>query len=279
MTQTPAAPSLTVSLVLHHSPLPRLFQTLGSLQRAVGEARRAGVLGDCRLWLLDNSLDASYAADARRQARETLDGAELPHRFLSLDENRGFGAGHNRALLDSRSDYHLVLNPDVELEAQALAEGLALLQRETAVVGLGPQAFKADGSREFLCKRHPTPGVLLLRGFGPAWLRRRAQRRIARYELRDLCSGEAVVEVPLLSGCFMLLRGQAARRARGFDDGYFLYFEDFDLSLRLRPQGKLVYAPRVRIVHHGGYAAGKGWRHVAWFLRSALRFFRHHGWR
>lgn len=278
MTSPSAAPSLTVSLVLHHSPQPRLVQTLESLRRAVDEARVGGALGDCSLWLVDNSLDAGYSAAARRHVDGVLASSSFAYRYLVLEENRGFGAGHNRVLLDSYSDYHLVLNPDVELAPDALREGLALLRREPGIAALGPQARAADGSREYLCKRHPTPAVLLLRGFAPRWLRRRAQARIDHYELRDLCSGDAVVDVPLLSGCFLLLRGRAARRVRGFDDSYFMYFEDFDLSRRLRAQGRLVYAPQVRIVHHGGYAAAKGWRHVRWFLRSALRFFRQHGW-
>jgi len=280
MKEQPPAPSLTVSLVLHHSPLPRLVATLQSLLAAVDEARGSGALGEATLWIVDNSVDPPYTAVARETADELLgERGALDYRFLAMEENRGFGAGHNRVLLDTDSDYHLVLNPDVELAPNALLHGLSLLARDPGIAALNPYAEAADGRREYLCKRHPSPDVLLLRGFAPDWLRRRATRRLARYEARDLCDGTAVVEVPLLSGCFLLLRGRPARLCRGFDTGYFLYFEDFDLSRRLRPQGRLVYAPQVRIVHHGGYAANKGWRHVHWFLRSALRFFRQHGLR
>jgi GT2 family glycosyltransferase len=280
MNEAPAAPSLTVSLVLHHSPVPRLLTTLRSLLAAVVDAREAGVLGRAELWLVDNSVDGAYEAVVRKEIAAVLtDACALEHRFLALAENRGFGAGHNRVLLDTASDFHLVLNPDVELARDALTEGLSLLARDPGVAALNPYAEAADGRREYLCKRHPTPGVLLLRGFAPAWLRRRARQSLAHYEARDLCAGPAVAEVPLLSGCFLLLRGRPVRHCRGFDTGYFMYFEDFDLSRRLRPFGRLVYAPRVRIVHHGGNAAHKGWRHVRWFLRSGLRFFRLHGWR
>ncbi|MHA7817032.1 MAG: glycosyltransferase [Pseudohaliea sp.] len=280
MNEQPPAPSLTVSVVLYHSPLPRLAATLRSLLAAIGEARRLGTLGEVTLWVVDNSVDAAYETAAREAADALVDETrDLDYRFLALEENRGFGAGHNRVLLDTDSDYHLVLNPDVELARDALARGLSLLAREPGIAALNPYAEGADGRREYLCKRHPSPGVLLLRGFAPPWLRRRAARRLAHYEARDLCDSLAVAEVPLLSGCFLLLRGRPARLSRGFDTGYFMYFEDFDLSRRLRPQGRLVYAPQVRIVHHGGYAANKGWRHVRWFLRSALRFFRQHGLR
>jgi GT2 family glycosyltransferase len=86
--------------------------------------------------------------------------------------------------------------------------------------------------------------------------------------------------LPLLaSGCFMLVRTEALRAAGGFNDRYFLYFEDFDLSLRLGGQGRLIFNPAMRIVHHGGYAASKGNQHVRYFLRSGLTFFNQHGWR
>jgi GT2 family glycosyltransferase len=274
-------PSLAVSVVLHHSPLPRLRQTLASLWVALGEAREARELGPARLWLIDNSEDDAYTARVRALVEEVFaDKADwLQVEAVVLETNRGFGAGHNRALLDDDSDYRLVLNPDVVMTHDALVEGLHLLQRESGAVALSPRSSTPGGAREYLCKRYPSVLVLAARGFSRGWLRRRLAPRIAHYEMRDLCRGEAPVDVPLISGCFMLLRGAAVRQVRGFDTGYFMYFEDFDLSLRLRIHGRLLYVPAVRIVHYGGDAAGKGRRHIAWFLRSALRFFRQHGWR
>ena len=65
----------------------------------------------------------------------------------------------------------------------------------------------------------------------------------------------------------------------GFNERYFLYFEDFDLSIRLRGEGRLLFEPAMQIVHHGGYAARKGFRHVGYFICSGIRFFNDHGWR
>jgi hypothetical protein len=77
----------------------------------------------------------------------------------------------------------------------------------------------------------------------------------------------------------MLLRTAAVQAVGGFDDAFFLYFEDFDLSLRLGRQGRLVFDPAMAIVHHGGYAASKGRHHLKYFIQSGLRFFNRHGWR
>lgn len=121
--------------------------------------------------------------------------------------------------------------------------------------------------------------MLLLRGFAPGFLRRAFQRRLSNYDMRDVCGAVHTVDVAIASGCFMLVRTSALRAVGGFDSDYFLYFEDFDLSLRLREQGRLVYDPAMRIVHHGGYAASKGRNHLGYFVRSGIRFFHQHGWR
>jgi hypothetical protein len=76
----------------------------------------------------------------------------------------------------------------------------------------------------------------------------------------------------------MYARTDALRAVSGFSDQFFMYFEDFDLSLRLHPVGRLVYLPTMHIVHHGGYSARKGLRHISMFVQSGWKFFRRHGW-
>jgi hypothetical protein len=90
---------------------------------------------------------------------------------------------------------------------------------------------------------------------------------------------EVLRDVPLASGCFMFARRDELAAVGGFSPDYFLYFEDYDLSIRLRRRSRIAYVNRVRIVHHGGEAAKKGRTHVRLFLTSALRFFRTHGWK
>jgi len=172
-----------------------------------------------------------------------------------------------------------VLNPDVELQPDTLRVGLSSLLRNEDIVLLSPRVSGGDGQPEYLCKRYPSVFVLLLRGFAPAFFRRIFDRKLATYEMREECSGEAPVDVAIASGCFMLMRTAALRSVSGFNDNFFLYFEDFDLSLRLAAQGRLVFDPAMRIVHHGGYAASKGRRHVSYFARSGILFFKYHGWR
>jgi GT2 family glycosyltransferase len=270
---------LAVSIVVYRSDSDRLAATLSSLDRAVGVARRAGMLDEVSVHLIDNDTDEA----SRAGLRGLLDTCLADEHFTSIEligghGNIGYGRGHNLVLRYGVAAQHLVLNPDVELAPESLTCALRFMQAHPDVGLLAPAVTDAAGQRQYLCRRHPSVLVLLLRGFLPAPLRRPWRDRLACYELRDRIDDETVVDVPLVSGCFMLLRRTVVEATRGFDPAYFLYFEDYDLSLRAARTARVVYHPGVRIVHHGGRAARKGWRHVGLFVRSAARFFNRHGW-
>ncbi len=270
---------LSVSIVLHHSSLEMLDRVLQSLYRAAGVAHEAGCVDRVAVEVLDNSSDPDFRDSAQRAIAARPQSDFFRVAYQGLRDNRGFGAGHNIAIKRLHSEFHLVLNPDAELAEDALRVGLSSLQEDSSIVLLSPRVLGEDGSQEFLCKRYPSLLVLLLRPFAPRLIRRLFSRRLNRYEMRDVCSDGREAEVLLASGCFMLLRTAALQSVGGFSDKYFLYFEDFDLSIRLGSQGRLVFNPAIQIVHHGGYAARKGLQHVKYFVRSGITFFREHGWR
>jgi GT2 family glycosyltransferase len=278
-TSTHPPADLSVSIVLHNSSLALLSAALRSLRRAAQYAHDAGELARLTVWLVDNASDERYRSTLKAELMHWAPREYFDVQYIPQARNRGFGCGHNAVLSQLTSDFHLVLNPDVELQVDALQVGLASLRRGEDIVLLSPKVLGGQGEQEFLCKRYPSVLVLFLRGFAPAALRRLFRRRLAGYEMRDVCSGEMPADVDIASGCFMLTRTTALRAVGGFNENFFLYFEDFDLSLRLAKQGRLVFDPRMRIVHHGGYAANKGRAHVKYFIRSGIRFFNRHGWR
>jgi GT2 family glycosyltransferase len=268
---------LSVSIVVFRLDLQELTATLSSLGLAAERARVAGLLQRVELWLVDNGevgagLKDSLAALARFAPWLRVE-------ILSSHGNVGFGRGHNLAIARAGARYHLVLNPDVILEADALVEGLRYLQSHPEVGLITPRVYDTTGGRQYLCKRYPSVMELALRGFGPAFLRRRFGRMLDRYEMRDLPDDSPTSPIPIASGCFMLCRRQPLAAIGGFSPEYFLYFEDFDLSLRFAGQAAIAYVPAVRIRHAGGDAAGKGWAHRGMFIRSGFTFFRRHGWR
>ncbi|MDO6386073.1 glycosyltransferase family 2 protein [Uliginosibacterium sp. 31-12] len=263
---------LSVSLVTYHPDEPMLRDTLASLRVAVAHARAAGVIDGVRLVLVDNGDDVGLDELARASGWEDFS-------ILSGHGNVGFGQGHNLALAGGTGDLHLILNPDVYLQPDALSAACLFMAEETGCVLLSPAILGAESGWHFLCKRYPSVFDLVLRGFFPHLGRRFFAQRLAHYEMLDTSSQSVLWDPPIVSGCFMLLRAPVLQTLGGFDPGYFLYFEDFDLSLRAARHGRVAAVSDVRIAHFGGGAGQKGWRHVRMFCRSGLRFFNRHGWR
>ena len=277
MTAQPAI-SLSVAIVSYHTPVSLLTASLSSLKRALLALRKNNA-ADVSLYLVDNSETGSLTLEALEPALAGLRAQGVEPVLLQGHGNPGYGAGHNRALTASTAEYHLMMNPDVELDESALVAGLDFLRSHPDAVLASPAARDEAGRRQHLCKRYPPVFTFFLRGFCPGWVQRRFDRRLARFEMRDLPPDRPSSPVPIASGCFMLCRREALAALGGFDEAYFLSFEDFDLSLRLGRVGHLAHVPAMVIVHHGGNSARKGWRHVRLFVRSGLRFFNTHGWR
>lgn len=272
-------PGLGVGIVSHFSDHVVLRRTLASLYAALQVALESGALSQASLILVDNSGDAGEA----QRLQALLGGFSSPgvaQQFISGLPNHGYGAANNVALRHSQADLHLVLNPDVELNRAALHEGVHALQDNPDCVLLTPFATDPSGQRQHVAKS--MPGFMTLFGRALPGISGALRDRMgnARYELRGQLNDSPVKGVFLAGGCFMLCRSRELQAVGGFDESFFMYFEDFDLSLRLcAGQPRVLYAPSVRIVHGGGQAASKGLRHIRWFAASALRFFNRHGWR
>jgi GT2 family glycosyltransferase len=273
---TPPA-RFSATLVTFHSDPALLARALRSLAAAILRARADGALGVAQVFIVDNGDGRSL--ESAREAARAFDAAAGSIDVAGGHGNVGYGRANNLVLARLDSDVHLVMNPDVELEPDALTAALRALQGDPSVGLVAPDVRGADGERQYLCRRYPSVWVLFLRGFAPAPLRRAFSASLDRYEMRDVIGAAPYTPVPLASGCFMVMRTPVLRKLGGFDPRFFMYFEDYDLSLRIGREARVAFVPAARIVHHGGEAARKGPRHITWFLRSAWRFFATHGWK
>lgn len=270
---------MSVSIVVYRSELPVLRATVESLLVAIDTACQAGQLHWAAIDLVHNA-EASADFTALVAALATKAQADnVVFRLLEGHGNVGYGRGHNLAITHANSDCHLVLNPDVILSPECLLQGLSFLQDTPAVAALSPAVDDVRGHKQYVCKRYPSVLDFVLRGFAPARVKGWFRQRLAWYEMQDLPETSPSVNIPIISGCFMLFRTEVLHRVGGFDEAYFLYFEDFDLSLRVHAHGLLAYVPTMHIVHLGGNSARKGLRHIGMFARSGLRFYQTHGWR
>jgi len=257
---------LTISIVTFNPDINEFRATLAALADALAPLDPTSVV----ITIIDNSRQDSVSAIVEEQ---------LPRwqtRVIHGQGNVGFGRAHNLALSDM-GEFHLILNPDIQMDHLALSNAIDFMQKHPDCGLLSPRAFWPDGKRQYLCKRYPAIFDLLLRGFAPKRIQRFFDTRLKRYEMRVETQNDIFWNPPIVSGCFMLFRREVLVKAGGFDSGYFLYFEDFDLSVRSGRITKIAYVPSVEIVHMGGHAAKKGHWHIWQFFRSGLKFYKDHG--
>jgi GT2 family glycosyltransferase len=275
-----AGPLLSVGIVVFRSDLALLGRCLDSLERAASAlpARAGTAAPACEVHVVDNGPPDYSTALAAFLAGRRDAGAASPILHTGHG-NLGYGRGNNLVIARSRARYHLVLNPDTELEAAALARGVGWLERRPDVGLVAATSIGPDGLALNLCKVYPTVAILASRLLPRSLCRGPLAALRASYDLAPSPDGVTDVTGSMVSGSFMLCRTAALHALGGFDPRYFLYFEDFDLARRMAHIARVVWLSDVRLLHHGGDAARKGWAHRRMFVRGAFRFFSTHGWR
>lgn len=173
----------------------------------------------------------------------------------------GFGANHNQAFSYCESEFFCVLNPDISFDHNAFAQ---LLKSDLVdKIGLiAPIVKNLDGDIEDSVRKFPSPSSILY-------------RRLFGY--RDGYSyslGDANFYAEWVGGMFMLFKSHAFKTVRGFDEAYYLYVEDVDISTRLWGAGyKVLVCPNVVVLHDARRASRRNFKHLCWHISGLLRYF------
>lgn len=184
----------------------------------------------------------------------------FPLQILRNSVPQGFAANHNRAFAHAQGQYFCVLNPDIRLKENPFSVLLACLQRP--VVGVvAPLVVDANGMPEDNARRFPTPLTILSKAWG-------------KCRGSDYAVEHKAVFPDWVGGMFMLFRREVFAKMKGFDERYFLYYEDVDLCARLKLQGyEIVLCPTSKVVHHAQRASHRSIKYLRWHLASMSRFF------
>lgn len=190
-----------------------------------------------------------------------FDAASLPVPFLRIDNpaSKGFGANHNAAFRQAKGDFFCVLNPDIQLTDNPFPPLVELAARERVGV-VAPWVCNGAGEREDSARSFPTLRELLGKLLGG--------KSAAVPDLAGLLAPDWV------AGMFMLFPRKVFEEMGGFDERYFLYYEDVDLCARLAMAGyKRLVCPDVRVVHEARRSSHRDVRYAWMHLQSILRFF------
>lgn len=196
---------------------------------------------------------------------------------ISTGRNLGYGKAHNLAIKRSLglSKYHLISNTDIRFAGADIPTLLEKLESNDDVGMVAPRVRYPDGSLQHLCRIFPVPADLVAkRLFG--WSRW-GKARVHRYELKGWKYDRAM-EIPFLSGCFMLARRAVLEKTNGFDERFFLYFEDLDLSRRMGMISKTMFEPAVEIIHDYRSKNSKNRKLLLYLIVSGVRYFCKWGW-
>ena len=197
--------------------------------------------------------------------------------YQHSSRNLGYGAAHNLAIRESIYDdipFHLVINPDIILPVDALDIMLQFVAEHPEVGALMPRVKYPNGQLQYLCKLLPTPWDVFSRRFLP---KRWISKRNSRYEMH--ASGyDKLMNIPYLSGCCMLLRTSCVQQVRLFDERFFMYPEDMDLTRRIHRDYLTVFFPYVTIIHNHERASYKSLKMLWIHIINMCKYFNKWGW-
>jgi GT2 family glycosyltransferase len=223
---------------------------------------------DFKLYLIDNSPTnelQSLKIDTRIE-------------YYHNPSNPGFGFAHNIAIknaIKNDAKYHFVVNPDIYFEGDVISEMVQFMSSDKTIGMMMPKILNTDGTTQYLPKLLPTPFSILKRKL--KFSKKVYNKFISRYELRDIPS-DMIYNAPVLSGCFTLFSTEALQKIGFYDDSFFMYFEDWDISRRMHQKYKTIYFPKVSITHEYESGANKNKKLFIIFIKSAYNFFNKWGW-
>ena len=249
--------SLNVSIVTYRTDTDELKRCLESLQSCIVST----------IYIIDNASEARI-----EEFCKTWDKV-----IYIASKNVGYGAAHNVALresLKSGVDYHLVLNSDVRFAPSVLTRLVQLMNERNEIGQLQPRVVYPDGELQYTVRRLPAPMDVFGRRFLPQWLNK---RRDDKYLLKQIDHTKEF-NVPYHQGSFMLLRVSALKEVGLFDERYFMYPEDIDLTRRMHLRYVTLYYPHEEIIHDHRRESYKSWRMLRIHIVNMIRYFNKWGW-
>ncbi len=248
---------LTASIVTFHT-------ALDDFKRLIKCVERSSIK---KLFIIDNSTN-----DALRNAVMNTDRIYYIHSL-----NLGYGSGHNVAIrqsIEMGADYHIVLNPDIYWEGDVIGEIAKYMNANPDIGQVMPKVFYPDGRLQYLCKMCPSPMDLIFKRFLPS---RFTEKRLNKFQLR-FTGYDKEMNVPYLSGCFMFFRVKALKDIGLFDERFFMYPEDIDITRRVHAKYRTMFYPYVSIVHAHAAASKTNKKMLKIHIINMIKYFNKWGW-
>lgn len=251
--------SVSASIVVFGTPLEDIQNIIFKLQKSSFYIK---------IYIIDNFPGGSFSAG-----------------FLQRDviyiasTNVGYGAGHNKAIEKIVSDdgFHFVINPDIEFDYLTIDKMIKKMIVNPSYCLIGPRLVGSDGGEQCNTKLIPTPLNFLLRRLPAFFLSSLFRGYMSKFEMNEYDKNQPLF-VPYLSGCFMLFRNSSLRSVGLFDEKFFMYPEDVDISRRFFEFGDVVFLPEFEVMHAWEGASRKSFKMFLIHITNMVLYFNKWGW-
>ncbi len=191
--------------------------------------------------------------------------------FIENNTNLGFGKANNLVLPHINSKYHAIVNPDIRIENDVLSALCDYMDKHPDVVMVTPKVLFPDKSEQHLPKLRPRFIYLLARRT-PFF-----KKKAIEYTMEDKILAEPT-EIDQCSGCFAVIRSDVFKKLNGFDERFFMYMEDADLTLRAKKYGKVMFLPQFHVIHEWERSSSKSLKYFMIHISSMFKFlWKHRG--
>ncbi len=220
---------------------------------------------DFTLYVIDNTEDGHINRDLAKDYSAS---------YIYSHGNIGFGKAHNSVLDKLDSKYHMVINPDILINSDTVDNLCRFMDSHPEVAIACPKVLNPDGTVQLIAKRRPGLLSLVSRRVHLPFL-----KKIERDYLMADCDPDVRFPVEFCTGCFFIIRTEVFRKIGGFDEDYFLYFEDADITMKARKEGLAYYAPCARVVHFWHRETAHDKKQFMIQLKSMFIYFKKWGFR
>ena len=251
--------SISASIVVYNSPVGDIFNIVTKLQRSKFPIQ---------IFIIDNYPGGSFCED---EFDEIVT-------YISSD-NVGYGAGHNKAIkkIISNEGFHFVINPDIDFDYLMIEKMIKKMIDNPSYSLVGPRLVGSDGCEQCNTKLIPTPLNFLLRRLPPVFSNSLFSGYMSKFEMKYYDKNQPMF-VPYLSGCFMLFRNSSLRSVGLFDEKFFMYPEDVDISRRFFELGDVLFLPEFEVMHAWEGASRKSLRMFLIHISNMVLYFNKWGW-
>lgn len=236
-------PSITISIVSH------------------GQAHLASLVLNDLNKVCSDRIEVVLTLNIKEPLPFRLSDFSFPIKVIDNESPKGFGANHNQAYASARGDYFCVLNPDIRIKEDPFPSLLRCLTDHNLAV-VAPKITDADGKVEDSARRFPTPLSIL-------------KKALRKGVVGSDYSLESDIVYPdWVGGMFMLFRSDLFAQAKGFNENFFLYYEDVELCARLwLKRSRVGLCTEATVVHDARRQSHYDFKYLKWHLASMTKFF------